>query len=92
MGFDFFEGDDPMVHTHFKEGIDAFERGILHSACPYRFGSPACEEWGQGWTAGLKAKHGDQDAKQARPHEIDPHEGLDVDEADAVDRDILGDP
>lgn len=81
-----------MTETHFKEGIDAFERGLLHSACPYQYGSPAHTEWGEGWKAGLKARRGDEAAKNAQPQEIDKNTADTAEGLDAEDRSVLSKP
>ncbi len=81
-----------MADTRFKEGIDAFERGSLRSACPYRFGSAAFAEWGQGWTAGLRARGGDGAARDARPYHRTRIFEARIQGPGFEDRDALGAP
>ena len=81
-----------MADTRFKQGIDAFERGSLRSASPYRYGSPAFAEWGAGWTAALKARRGDAAAKSARPHQSARPAEARTSGTEFEDRDVLGLP
>ena len=40
---------DPTGGDPFLEGMDAFGRGVLREACPYRDGSDERELWLSGW-------------------------------------------
>ncbi|WP_182085312.1 hypothetical protein [Aureimonas sp. ME7] len=62
-----------MTEVHYREGADAFARGALRSACPYRYGSPACEEWSEGWVAAMKAKQHGEAPSDLAPKPYDPH-------------------
>jgi ribosome modulation factor len=46
--------------TAFDEGLDAFERGVKRTKCPYELETDDAEEWLAGWDEGKSLRDPDE--------------------------------